>query len=168
VKRVKFLRETGRRERLLTKAEALRLLASCTDWLRPLVTVALHTGMRRGELLGLTWRDVDLRGGHLTLDPGHTKSGHGRKLPMNATARATLETLRASAPVQGLDASVFPGPDGGDALSTLRRAYPKAVRAAGLGAFRFHDLRHSHASFLVQAGVPSTPCATCSGIDRWR
>ena len=65
-----------------------------------------------------------------------------------------MESLRAVAPVQGLDAPVFRGPDGGEPLTTLRREFAKAVRLAGLLGFRFHDLRHSHASFLVQAGIP--------------
>jgi integrase len=154
VKRVKFLREAGHRERFLTAEEAEDLLEKCSDWLRPLVTVAVHTGMRRGELLSLTWRDVDFRAGCIILDPERTKSGHGRKIPMNATVRSTLEALRAGAPVQGLDAPVFRGPDGGYPLMTLQRAFAEAVRKAGLLGFRFHDLRHSHASFLVQAGVP--------------
>ncbi len=154
VKRVKFLRETGRRERFLSREEADTLLKACSDWLRPLVTVALHTGMRRGELLGLAWRDVDFRTGYLHLDAGDTKSGYGRKVPMNQTVRGRLELLRADGPVRGLDVRVFAGPDGGDPLSTLRREYPRAVRMAKLSGFRFHDLRHSCASFLVQAGVP--------------
>ena len=154
VKRVKFLRETGRRERFLTHEEADRLLKACSDWLRPLVTVALHTGMRRGELLGLTWRDVDFLTSYLHLDPGDTKSGLGRKVPMNQTVRGTLEVLRANGPVRGLDAPVFAGPDGGGPVSTLRRDFARATQEVGLEGFRFHDLRHSCASFLVQAGVP--------------
>ena len=154
VKRVKMLRETGQRERFLTPEQAETLLSKCSGWLRPMVTVALHTGMRRGELLGLTWRDVDSRAACIVLDPEGTKSGHGRKIPMNATVRGELDRLRGERPVRGLDAHVFRGPQGGNPDMTARREFPKAVRKAKLGRFRFHDLRHSHASFLVQAGVP--------------
>lgn len=154
VKRVKFLQETGRRERFLTPEEAAGLLAKCSDWLRPIVTVALHTGMRRGELLGLTWRDVEFGAGCIVLDPERTKSGHGRKIPMNRTVTSVLEELRSESLVRGLDAPVFRGPEGGAPDMTLRREFKKAIEKAGLSGFRFHDLRHSHASFMVQAGVP--------------
>ena len=154
VKRVKMLRETGRRERFLTHEEAEMLLTECSAWLRPIVTVALHTGMRRGELLGLTWRDVDFHVGCIVLDPEGTKSGRGRKIPMNRTVCNSLEELRGQTPVRGLDAPVFHGPDGGDPNMTLRRQFGRVKRKVGLAGFRFHDLRHSHASFLVQAGVP--------------
>ena len=130
------------------------LLAECSAWLRPIVTVALHTGMRRGELLGLTWRDVDFHVGCIVLDPEGTKSGHGRKIPMNRTVCSLLEELRVQTPVRGLDAPVFRGPDGGEPNMTLRREFGRVRRKVGLAGFRFHDLRHSHASFLVQAGVP--------------
>ncbi len=73
---------------------------------------------------------------------------------MNRTVCGVLERLRAGGPVRGLDAPVFAGPAGGGPVSTLRRDFARAITTTGLGDFRFHDLRHSCASFLVQAGVP--------------
>jgi len=99
VKRVKFLRETGQREWFLSKEEVKTLLEQCSPWLRPLVALALHTGMRRGELFGLTWHDVDFRANCLHLDSERTKSGRGRKIPMNTSSPAILEGIRASSPV---------------------------------------------------------------------
>ncbi len=73
---------------------------------------------------------------------------------MNRPVCGSLEELRVQTPVRGLDAPVFRGPDGGEPNMTLRREFGRVKRKAPLAGFRFHDLRHSHASFLVQAGVP--------------
>src|SRR5207249_4201299 len=79
------------RDRYATKAEAQTLIDSCFDWLKPIVLTALHTGGRRGEVLGLTWQDVDFEGGRITfLD---TKNGDVRKVPMSTLLRSTLKAL---------------------------------------------------------------------------
>jgi integrase len=149
---VKPYREDNRRENFLTEEQAGKLLDACPDWLGSLVTVELHTGMRRGELLGLRWKDVDFKAACLHLDASATKGGRARKVPMNATAKAALEALRNTSPVKGVDASVFEGPEGGLIANNIARDFGKAAAKAGLVGFTFHDLRHSHASFLVKAG----------------
>jgi integrase len=151
-KRIKPYREDNRRENFLSEEQAKSLIETCSEWLRPLVTVALHTGMRRGELLGLRWRDVDFKNTCLHLDASATKGGRARKVPMNATAKGALEALRKASAVKGLDARVFEGPEGGTIANNIARDFGKAVQKAGLGDFTFHDLRHSCASFLVKAG----------------
>ena len=83
VQRVKQYREDNRREYFLSEEEA-KLLDACLAWLSPVVTIALHTCMRRGEMLGLRWRDVDFKNFKKrlsSLDTSATKGGRARKAP---------------------------------------------------------------------------------------
>ena len=142
VRKVEFFPEDGRRERILSPDELQLLLAACTEHSRPYVALALHTGMRLGEILGLTWDQVDLRQGVVTLT--RTKSGKWRKVPLNEVARPLLEALPRSGPY------VF---GGAAPFGAIKRAWQGACRRAGLGGLRFHDLRHTWASYVVEAGV---------------
>lgn len=151
---VKLLGESpGRVTRLDPEAEA-RLLAACPSRLRAVVTVALHTGLRLGELLGLRWADVDLRSGLVRVErsrPGGeagTKSGKRRDVPLNAEARGALEALGRGEP----EALVF-GTGRGTPYTNLPRDWRAACAAAKLRDFRFHDLRHAFASRLVENGT---------------
>lgn len=117
-----------------------------TDHLTPIVLLALNTGLRRGELFQLSWRDVDLAGKVLTVRGEGAKSGRTRHVPLNTEAVAVLE---AWGPKRDL---VFPGDDG-TPMTTLKTAWLRIAKAAKLKDFRFHDLRHTFASKLVQRGV---------------
>jgi integrase len=128
-------------------------LGTYTDHLTPLVTVALHTGLRRGELFGLRWQDVDLTRAMLTVRGYGAKSGQTRHIPLNTTAVDTLKTWRSGRSKPAVDAPlVFPGADDG-ALEDIKKAWAGLMKAAALTDFRFHDLRHTFASKLVMAGV---------------
>lgn len=124
-----------------------------TDHLTPIVLLALNTGLRRGELFGLRWRDVDLGRALLTVRGDGAKSGQTRHVPLN---REAVEVLTAWSLVQphplGGDTLVFAGVEGAP-LEDIKTAWLKVVRAAGIPSFRFHDLRHTFASKLVMAGV---------------
>lgn len=120
-----------------------------TDHLKPLVVLALNTGLRRGELFNLTWPDVDLPKGTLTVRGEGAKSGKTRHVPLNAEALATLTAWKAQGAGSGF---VFPG-DENKRLDNISSSWRKLCRDAGLVAFRFHDTRHSFASKLVMAGV---------------
>ena len=67
------------------------LLSNCTDYLKPIVTVAVHTGMRKGELLGLKWEQVNFEQGIITLHD--TKNGERRDIPMDETVKTTLKGM---------------------------------------------------------------------------
>jgi integrase len=126
---------------------ALAQIAADTypDHITPLVLVALHTGCRRGELLKLRWADVRLGGTpQLTIRGGTAKSGKTRHIPLNATATAALTQWRAQNP----DAVRVFG------LVDVKKAWAGVLKASKIAAFRFHDLRHTFASKLVQRGVP--------------
>jgi len=117
------------------------------DYLTPMVLLALNTGLRRGELFNLRWDDVDLKRAMLTVQGAGAKSGKTRHVPLNAEAVRVLKSWDAE--VGGL---VFPGQDGAS-MTTLKTAWLNVAKAAGLKNLRFHDLRHTFASNLVQRGV---------------
>lgn len=130
-----------KRLRYLSVDEAQRLIDACSDSLRPIVIFALNTGMRRGEILGLKWSQVDLVHSVILLDK--TKNGDRREIPINAT----LTTLLSSLPSRFAGGPVF-------GLKWTKYAFGKACEKARLADFRFHDLRHTFASQLVMNGVP--------------
>lgn len=128
-----------------------------TDHLHPLVLLALHTGLRRGELFGLEWRDVDLLERLVTVRGEGAKSGHTRHVDLNATAVKALQRWQTDrAAVLTADAIgsalVFPSTSG-QRLDNVQSAWESVLKAAAITGFRFHDLRHTFASRLVQAGV---------------
>lgn len=162
VPKIRFGREPEGRLRFLTEAEATRLLGACrapkrleqSPYLPAIVTVALNTGMRKGEILGLAWERVDFARGVLLLE--RTKSGKRREVPMNRAvddALATIHAQQASEDRRDPIGLVFRRA-GGRAWGNVRRAFLGAVEAAKLDDFRFHDLRHTFASWLVMRGRP--------------
>ncbi len=140
------------RLRYLDEAEIARLLAACREsrnpYLAAIMTIALHTGMRKGEILGLEWERVDLSSARVTLY--HTKNGKPRGVPVN---RAVYEALIELQP----DAAQRHGrlfPNGNDRRgSQIRTAFEAVLKRAGIAGFRFHDLRHTAASHLVMRGA---------------
>jgi integrase len=143
---LKPLREPSGRTRFLSLEEIERLLAACEDsispCLRSFVVVALNTGMRRNEILGLTRRSVDWANRVATL--ADTKNGEARYVYLNDAA---LEALRSLPP--RLDTTrLFPiGPNQATML------FHRAVKRAGIEDFRLHDLRHTFASYQAMSGV---------------
>ncbi|MDG4551967.1 MAG: site-specific integrase [Candidatus Contendobacter sp.] len=144
-------REPEGRVRWLTRDQAAALVAAAgrlgprAGHLADVILLALHTGMRKGELLGLAWGQVDFEHGLIVLEGRQTKSGKRRAIPLNGPALAALESRRA---VAGAAPLVFGG------VKDVKRSFTHACQLAGITDFRFHDLRHTFASWLVQAGVP--------------
>jgi integrase len=131
--------------RYLTPEQETRLLAQLPIAYHAIAITALHTGLRQGELLRLTWPDVDWNVGVLTVQ--ESKAGERRRIPMNSTVVGLLSGLKAQQ-AGNVTEKIFPC-DG----RYLRRAFTKAVKAAGLSPFRFHDLRHTFASRLAMRGA---------------
>lgn len=136
--------------RTLTPEQAERLLDSCRQaggrarHLYPLVLLALYTGLRKGELLGLRWSDLDLEAGSVAV--GRAKTGSRSLLPLHPRALGVLRKL----PRRG--EFVFCHPDGAP-LQDVRSSFKSALRRAGLPPIRWHDLRHTFASWLVLGGA---------------
>ncbi|HSS31326.1 MAG TPA: site-specific integrase [Nitrospiraceae bacterium] len=137
---------SGRLRYLSGPAGADRLLAACEDSLKPIVLTALHTGMRKEELLSLTWDAVDMTHGFIRLK--QTKNGTVRALPFNETLWSLFNGLRTRQDVLW----VFHDGEGRWYLD-VRHAYERACKGAGLTDFHFHDLRHTFASWLIMRGV---------------
>ena len=150
VRTVKQLPENNRRLRFLSFEECQVLIKGCDLHLRPMVIAALNTGMRRGEILNLTWDQVDLRHGFVLLEV--SKNGERREIPINETLRRTLEVL----PRHIKSPFVFWNGEEGKPYGEVKRSFNSAVRRAGIKDFTFHDLRHTFASQLVMAGVDLT------------
>jgi integrase len=117
---------------------------------------AAFTGLRRGELVALRWRDVDFENQSIRVYEGYTrqlgrpKSRRSRTVPMVDEVAVVLRTLLARGSHTDPHDLVFPGEGGGIAdPSALRRRYMAAVRRAGLPALRFHDLRHTFGSLAI-------------------
>jgi integrase len=152
VPRIRMAPEPQGRLRFLSEEELVRLLAACeakaskSPVLLPIVTVAVNTGMRKGEILGLAWERVDFARGMLRLE--QTKSGRRREIPMNQAVDEALSRL-AGPKAEGL---VFRKRDGSE-WGSIRTAFEGALREAKIEAFRFHDLRHTFAShFMMSTG----------------
>jgi integrase len=147
--RIRLAREPEGRLRFLSREDAVRLLEACRQSQNPhlyrIVVVALYTGARRGEVRGLTWERVDFARGVLLFS--HTKSGRRREVPMNDAVYRAL----AEIPGPKREGPVFRRRDGA-AWGSIRTAFERAVATAKLDDFRFHDLRHTCASWLVMAG----------------
>ena len=143
-KKVKLLKGEVRRVRYLMPEEVQSLLSNCADHLRPIVTVALNTGMRKSELLGLMWNQVNFEQGIITLT--ETKNNERRDIPMNETVKAKLKEIERKGD------HVFYDGDG-RTFRNVRKSFDTAVRKSKIEDFRFHDLRHTFASNLVMEGV---------------
>lgn len=137
-------------DRWLTPKEEEGLMAASSPWLREIMTFALNTGMRQGEILNLQWQDVDFTRG--TLMVMKSKNGTRRTIPLNSTV---YELLAAKQAATGASCGpVFKTPLG-NALQVrfLVREFCEARDRAGIPDFRFHDMRHTFATRLVQRGI---------------
>ena len=155
-RRVKLLRESNRRLRYLSKEEIDRLTAVASSDLRPIIVMALNSGLRRGEIFDLTWEQVDLK--NRVIEIIKTKNGEKKTVPINKTLLEEMHRLprRIDSPY------VFPGRKG-NRRTDVKKSFRSAVRKAGLKDFTFHDLRHTFASHLVMAGVPLPTVAELLG-----
>lgn len=142
------------RVRYLSKVERESLLGACQKtekrkrFLYPLVLLALSTGMRKGEILALRWRDVDLVKGTLRVED--SKNGEKRSLPL--TGRA-LEALKALSSVRRIDTDLIFSRKDGKAPLEFKRQWEGAIKETKLKDFRFHDLRHTAATYLLESGA---------------
>jgi len=157
------------RVRFLTDAERGRLLSACrqSPWPRLylLVLMAITTGARRGELLGLQWRDVDLDRAEATLHD--TKNGDRRLLILIPPVIAELEKF-APTDAHTSTALVFRSRLRPSQPYASAKAFNEAVQAADIKNFRFHDCRHCTASYLAQNGASLLEIADTLGHRQLR
>lgn len=150
----------GRDRRLNGDEEQLLLEAADagrSPYMRPLIILAIETAMRQGEMLSLTWNDVDIdrRIAHLDM----TKNGESRDVPLSSRALDALEALKQ----QQIDDRVVPSTKSG-----VQQAWGHLRARAGLSDFHFHDLRHEAVSRLLERGLNVIETATISGHKELR
>lgn len=143
------------RDRRVSKEEISLLLdearQSRNRHLAPAITLAVETGMRRGELLAMQWSDLDLD--QRTLLIPKTKNGHPRRIPLTSKAAATLEALRGEGESRPLPISE----------DSLKKAWQRLLKRAGVSDLRFHDLRHEAVSRFFELGLSMPEVALISG-----
>lgn len=147
--------ESEGRERYLSITEKEQLLQACRESrnpnLLPIVLLALITAMRFGEIIGLRWRDIDFELCTITLV--RTKNGDRRIIPLTEEAAAIFRECLTFG--RSLDELVFTSQRNVDQQKrvSIREAFENAVERAGIKNFRFHDLRHTAASYMAMSGA---------------
>jgi len=132
------------RIRYLQPTELHAVLAACPEWLRPIVGLLAFTGMRRSEVLGLRWLDIDRKGERMLLP--QTKNGDARTVWLNTLACDVIDSLKLGAPTDPLFSSdITP--------ENVSLAFLRACRRTKIADFRLHDLRHTAASWLRMSGA---------------
>lgn len=159
---IKRLPESDGRVRFLDAAERTRLFEAVRESQYPrlyaMTLMAMKTGARRGELLALTWRDMDLKSGIASL--GKTKNGDRRTLVLLPDVIEALQPFKSS----DLERFVFGSVRSKYQVPTsIDSAWRDAVERAKIKNFKFHDLRHCCASYMAQAGIPLNVIAEVLG-----
>ncbi|MBA7622771.1 Tyrosine recombinase XerD [subsurface metagenome] len=146
VREVKLFKERNQRVRFLTEEEIHKLIEYCLPQLKPIVITALTTGMRRGEILKLKWKNVDFERSLITIE--ETKNDSVRRIPINDFLKEILLNLESRNTNEYVFLNIHKRP-----YSDIKTAWQKAIKKAGIKDFRFHDLRHTFASYLVMSNV---------------
>ena len=156
MRRVTKLSESKGRDRLLILEEKDRLLEACkassNPYLYSIVTIALMTGMRLGEILGLKWEDIDFINKTITLH--HTKNGETRIVPLTEAIGKVILACRQSQIQKGLLFLPLHRNNKSQRVQ-IRPAFLKALKQAGIEGFTFHLLRHAAASYFAMQGAYS-------------
>ena len=134
------------RVRYLQPTELRLLMSACLEWLRPIVALAVTTGMRRSEILRLRWLDMDIAHQRLLLP--QTKNNEGKVVYLNRSALAALRSMPFGAQTKSVD---LPFPD--LTPEKVSVAFHRTCNKVGIADFRFHDLRHTAASWLRMSGA---------------
>ncbi len=150
IRKVKQFPVDNGRIRYLKDDEYIRLMSACKDtFLEPIIMLALHTGMRKTELLSLTWDNIDMKSGFIFLND--TKNNESAQIPMNNTAREVLSNVNRRLDIK----YIFYNPHTNKPFnnSTFRNYFISLLAKAEIDDFTFHDLRHTFGSYLAMAGV---------------
>lgn len=145
VKEVKFFQEQKIEMHILDIKKINQLLEASGEYLNAIITLGLNTGMRKGEILSLRWSDIDFDKHFIFIK--ETKSAKSRKVPMNSLVADSLKKLKRESDF------VFYNPKTRECIKDVKTAFKAACRRAGINDLRFHDLRHTSATFMVMGGV---------------
>lgn len=156
-----------KRDRVLSADEERQLLAGCkaaearNDYIYLLTLFGVDTGMRQGEIMALQWGDVDLQNGRVTVRALNTKTLRERTLQLSRRVLIELQARRARLVATDAEATR-------ERIFENLKDFPKdgfnnAVKRAGLADFRFHDLRHTWITRLIEAGMPIAQVGRLAG-----
>jgi integrase len=145
VKEVKFLQERQYVMKILDSEGIKRLVNAATDPLKPILIIALNTGMRKGEILNLKWNDVDFISHYIHIK--ESKSNIMRKIPMNSVVAAALKGIKRE------NDFVFPSTKTKEPITDVFQSFKRACREASIKDLRFHDLRHTAATLMITGGI---------------
>jgi integrase len=153
--------EDNVRDEILEPAQFEDLQAHSAEYLRPIILVAYATGMRLGEILGLTWDRADLKSGFIRLKGEDTKSGEGRLIPLDLFPglRDMFKEIHKTRMLH--EQHVFL--HSGQPVLSLKGAFKAACKGAGITDFRFHDLRHTAIINMRRAGIDPLTIMQISG-----
>ncbi|MCH8079874.1 MAG: site-specific integrase [Proteobacteria bacterium] len=162
MRKVRKPKEPRGRVRILSDDERKALLEACKNsnnqYLHAIVVLALSSGMRQGEIMNLRWQDVDIEKGFIVLH--ETKNNERRSVPLTSYAH---ELLKEHSKLRRLDTDLlFPGKNPKNPVF-IRAPWVEAVKEAKIENFRFHDLRHSAASYLAMNGATLAEIAEILG-----
>ncbi len=159
VEGIKRPQENNKRDRVLSAEEYAQLIAECPHYIEPVVKLAYYTGMRRGEILKLTWDMVDLKKVGINLTPEVCKTNEGRFVPFNLEMLEMFKAMPRG--LRGVPVFTHRGkPITG---STIRVGLEIACRRAGNEDFTFHDLRHTFVTNMRRAGVHESVIMAITG-----
>ena len=150
------LRPPEGRIRWIDPATAVRLIAAAEKvrgYLADFIQLGLHTGMRKGEILGLTWGRVDLERRMVYLTDQDQKNGKHGSVPLNAEAVAALERRKAHREQYCPESPWVFANRKGERIADIKKGFQSTCEQAGIEDFHPHDLRHTCAAWLVQDGV---------------
>jgi integrase len=149
VKKVKLFREPDRRLRWLTEEECEKLINASSGHIKSIILTAINTGMRRGEILSLTWDQVDFARGVITVE--RSKNDGVRHIPMNSQLTEELEAIKLNATGNFVFSKKT-----GEPYKEIKTGFQAAQKRSEIKKCRFHDLRHTFASHLIMNGTDIT------------
>ena len=142
-------KENNVRDRVLDPEEFERLQAHSAPHLRAINLMAYQTGMRSGEILGLTWDRVDMKAGLIRLRPEDTKTEEARLVPLTLELTHLLKDLYKVRYLQEDHIFLIRG----QSVHSIKTAFKGACERASVGGFRFHDFRHTAVTNMRRAGI---------------
>ncbi|WP_370546384.1 site-specific integrase [Edwardsiella tarda] len=161
-----------RRVRWLTKDEANNLIRELPEHFRPIVIFALATGLRRSNIINMEWSQVDMQRKMAWIHPEDAKGGRAIGIALNDTACQVLHDQTGKHHrwvFVHMESCIRPDgiecPKARKFRNDSNKAWRSALRRAGIENFRFHDLRHTWASWLIQAGVPLSALQEMGGWE---
>ena len=150
--KVERLPENNERKRILSQNELDKLVDELPQHAKDIVLTGYYTGMRSGEIFGLTWAKVDLKENYIDLEPEDTKTKKPRRIYFNEVVQEIFTRLDKVRYLNHKNVFTYEGKP----IRSIKTCLKNACEKAGIEDFRFHDLRHTFNTMMRKAGVPKS------------